>query len=90
MRNPWRNLGTTSRRWLAEAGIVEPGQLAELGAVRAWLRVKARQPAVSLNLLWAMQGALCDLSWQQVAREQRLSLLLALEDAQKNGAPDAD
>ena len=38
---------------------------------------------VSLNLLWAIEAALCGESWQTVAREHRTSLLLAL-DAQEN------
>ncbi|MFC3624600.1 TfoX/Sxy family protein [Vogesella amnigena] len=79
MADEWRNLGPKSRQMLAAAGITEWAQLEALGAVAAWLRVKAVWPGASLNLLWALQGALCDLPWQQVAREQRLSLLLALE-----------
>ncbi|MCM0610232.1 MAG: TfoX/Sxy family DNA transformation protein [Ideonella sp. WA131b] len=31
------------------------------------------------NLLWALEGALTGLPWQVVAKEHRLSLLLALE-----------
>ena len=41
--------------------------------------VKATGANASLNLLWALKGALSGLSWQEVAREHRLSLLLALE-----------
>jgi hypothetical protein len=33
----------------------------------------------SLNLLWALEGALTGLPWRVVAQEHRLSLLLALE-----------
>jgi DNA transformation protein len=33
----------------------------------------------SLNLLWALEGALTGRPWQVVAKEHRLSLLLALE-----------
>jgi DNA transformation protein len=32
-----------------------------------------------LNLLWALEGALTGCPWQVVAKEHRLSLLLALE-----------
>jgi DNA transformation protein len=41
--------------------------------------VKATGTNASLNLLWAMEGALTGLPWQVVAREHRLSLLLALK-----------
>ena len=39
---------------------------------------------LSLNLLWALESALTGVPWQQVAREHRLSLLLALEEAEKS------
>lgn len=76
------NLGPRSRAWLADAGISSLDTLRGLGAVAAFLRVKQRQPAASLNLLWALEGALCGLHWRDVARERRTSLLLALDDAQ--------
>ena len=39
--------------------------------------------SASLNLLWALEGALTGLHWQVVAKEHRLSLLLALKALQK-------
>ena len=51
--------------------------------MRAYARVKRTQGNVSLNLLWALEGALTDLPWQVVAREHRTSLLLALEEHQR-------
>jgi hypothetical protein len=38
----------------------------------------------SLNLLWALESALTGEPWQQVARRHRTSLLLALDDREKN------
>ena len=57
--------------------------LRALGAVPAYARVKAHTPGASLNLLWALEGALSGLPWQTVAREHRASLLLALETCQR-------
>jgi DNA transformation protein and related proteins len=73
------NLGPKSRQWLKAAGIHTLGELQALGSVRAYARIKARQPDTSLNLLWALEGALCGLPWQTVAREHRATLLLALD-----------
>lgn len=67
---------------LEAAGITTHAQLQALGSVRAYSRVKASGANASLNLLWALEGALSGLSWQEVAREHRLSLLLALEALQ--------
>jgi len=64
---------------LLAAGISSVDRLRELGSVGAFSRVKASGANVSVNPLWALEGALTDLPWQQVAREHRLSLLLAFE-----------
>jgi DNA transformation protein and related proteins len=69
---------------LHSAGIHTPLDLQALGSVAAYVRVKRAQPSASLNLLWALEGALSGLHWQTDAREHRTSPLLALE----TGAPD--
>ena len=64
---------------LSGAGIKSVAQLRRLGSVRAYVLVKNTGAHASLNLLWALEGAITGLPWQVVAREHRLSLLLALE-----------
>jgi DNA transformation protein len=73
------NLGPVSRRMLAAAGITSVETLRRLGAVEAYRRVRSRDPRASLNLLWALEGALTGRPWEDVARHDRLSLLLQLE-----------
>lgn len=73
------NLGPKSREMLERAGIDSLEQLRALGSVGAYARVKRNGGRASLNLLWALEGALTGLPWQEVAREHRTSLLLALE-----------
>lgn len=73
------NLGPQSKMMLASVGIHRVGELRQLGAVAAYARVKQHHAKASLNLLWALEGALLRLPWQQVLRQHRLSLLLALE-----------
>jgi DNA transformation protein len=75
-------LGPKSQQMLKAAGIGSAAQLRKLGAVKAYAQVKAHSPRASLNLLWALEGALTGLHWQVVAREHRTSLLLALEQVQ--------
>lgn len=77
------NLGPRSQAMLAEAGLHTWSDLAQLGAVVAYARVRSTQPRASLNLLWALEGALTGLRWQDVAREHRTSLLLALESVEQ-------
>lgn len=79
------NLGPKSAAILAAAGIDSPEHLARLGSVAAFAMAKRSGARVSLNLLWAIEGALSGQSWQSVAREHRASLLLAL-DSYRDGA----
>ena len=76
------NLGPKSKEMLADANIKTVAQLRKLGAVGAYAQVKQKNASASLNLLWALEGALTGLPWQTVAREHRTSLLLALEHQQ--------
>ena len=78
-----RNLGDKSQEMLAKAGIKTAAQLKKLGAVRAYARTKAVCPKASLNLLWALEGALSGRDWQDVAESERAGLLMALEDVQR-------
>lgn len=77
------NLGPKSSERLALAGIDSLGQLHQMGAVSAYLKVRGSSGQASLNLLSALEGALTGLPWQAVARKHRSSLLLALDDQQR-------
>jgi DNA transformation protein len=74
------NLGPRSRELLERAGIGSMERLREAGSVRAYVAVKRAGGRPSLNLLWALEGALTGRRWQEVARDDRTTLLLALED----------
>lgn len=73
------NLGPASARMLRAAGIDNVAQLNEFGAVEAFRRVRASGATPSLNLLWALEGALTGRHWQEVAHAERTSLLLELD-----------
>jgi DNA transformation protein len=79
-----RNLGAKSAAMLRVAGINSPAQLRRIGAVRAYTGLRALGQPASLNLLWALEGALTDTPWQAVAREHRMRLLLAIDDLNRN------
>lgn len=83
------NLGPKSAQMLAAAGVTTLAELRTLGAVAAYLRVRRAEPKASLNLLWALEGAVIGMPWQQVAREHRTRLLMALEDAERAGSPQS-
>jgi TfoX/Sxy family transcriptional regulator of competence genes len=61
------NLGPKSAAWLRAAGIATRADLARLGSVDAYRRVLATGVPPSLNLLYALEGALLDLRWDRLS-----------------------
>lgn len=78
-----RNLGPKSVQMLRQAGIATPEALRALGAVEAFIKVQRSGAKPTLNLLWALEGAIREISWQEVAQEQRRVLLDRLDARRK-------
>jgi DNA transformation protein len=74
-----RNLGPKSEALLPAIGIHTPEDLAARGAVDAFIALKQSGVPISLNALWAMEGALTGRDWREVIRTDKLRLLLELE-----------
>lgn len=74
-----RNLGPASAGWLREAGIHTREELARLGPVEAYLRVQETGRRPSLNLLYAIAGALEGCRWDRLPEGTRGALLLELD-----------
>jgi len=72
---------------LAAVGIKSEADLARIGPIEAFVRVREKSDHnPSLNLLYAMVGALEKRDWRDIAKEERNSLIIALdgyEDFQK-------
>lgn len=78
-----RNLGNISQEKLAAIGISTESQLRAKGSVRTYLALKQAGHNPSLNFLWAMEGALTNRDWKEVAHNDRLSLLTQVEILEK-------
>ncbi len=76
-----RNIGPKSAAWLRQVGLRTPEDLAAAGPVDAFMRVKRAGFKPSLNLLYALEGALCDCHWQEVPDERRVELVEQAEAA---------
>ena len=76
-----RNIGPKSAAWLRQVGLRTRDDLEAIGAVESFMRVKRAGFKPSLNLLYALEGALLDCHWQQVPEERRSELVLATEAA---------
>ena len=75
----WPGLGPRSREQLAAIGIDTPDALRAQDAFEVYARVKARWPAASRNLVYALLALQEGGDWREVARERRTEVLMRLE-----------
>lgn len=78
-----RNIGPTSSRELSEIGIENRDQLHSLGIEETTRRLLFRfasEKKISLNYLYALEGAIHDRDWRDItpARKQELRSLLEI------------
>jgi DNA transformation protein and related proteins len=71
-----KNLGADAAKMLQDAGIRTRSQLSELGAVGAYVAVKRQGLKPTLNLLYAIEGALRGIAWTDLPYHVRASLTL--------------
>ncbi len=76
------NVGPKSSAWLRQVGIRTPDELRAAGAVTAFVKVRRAGFKPSLNLLYALEGALSGVHWQQIPAERRSEMLLAVDAAE--------
>jgi hypothetical protein len=70
-----KNIGPKSSEWLASVGVHTLDDVAALGIVETYKRVKAAYPEkVSLNLLYGLQAALLDISWSELPADIKAEL----------------
>jgi DNA transformation protein len=77
-----RNVGPKSAAWLRQVGVRTQEDLVRLGAVEAFMKVKRAGFRPSLNLLYALEGALADCHWADLPDERKAALLSAAESAE--------
>ena len=62
-----RNLGPASARMLRSIDVHTADDLADIGALAAFIRLRAETThSPSLNLLWAMEASLLDIDWRDL------------------------
>ena len=82
-----KNIGPRSAAWLADVGIETLDDLERVGPVEAWRRAKrAYSGRVSITLLYALQGALLDLPWNELPEEIKRQLADAARSRWQEGA----
>ncbi|HEU4557377.1 MAG TPA: TfoX/Sxy family protein [Longimicrobium sp.] len=74
-----RNLGEKAAQALNRVGIDTEAELREVGAVNAYRLMVLHGHDVSLNFLWAIEGALRGISWLDIPPADRARLKEELE-----------
>ncbi|WP_299180719.1 TfoX/Sxy family DNA transformation protein [uncultured Neptuniibacter sp.] len=70
-----RNIGPVSCRWLAQIEIYTLPELKAVGAVSAYKMIRAmRTERTSLNLLWALVGAIEDVDCRSLSADRKAEL----------------
>lgn len=78
-------IGPKSGEMLRAVGITTLSQLLGIGSVRTYVMAKRAKCKPSLNFLWGLESVIIGKHWREVAKNHRASLLLALEEAERNG-----
>jgi DNA transformation protein len=74
-----RNIGPKSMAWLRQTGVRTQQDLETVGALAAYVRIKRAGFKPSLNLLYALEGAILGCHWQSIPDARRSELILAAE-----------
>lgn len=70
-----KNIGPKSSEWLASVGVHTLDEVARLGVVEVYKRVKSAYPEkVTLNLLWGLQAALLGIPWNELPQDIKQEL----------------
>jgi hypothetical protein len=70
-----RNIGPKGMAWLRQTGVRSLDDLKAVGALAAFVRVKRAGFKPSLNLLYALEGAILDCHWQEIPEDRRNALI---------------
>ena len=74
-----RNIGPKSAAWLRQVGLRTEQDIAAVGAVGAFMKVRRAGFKPSLNLLYSLEGALVGCHWQEVPEARRQQLVCEYE-----------
>ncbi len=70
-----KNLGMASVNILNAIGVNSYQELSNMGAVEAYCKIKARGIHVSKVMLYALQGALMDVHWNDLSPDLKAQLV---------------
>jgi DNA transformation protein and related proteins len=78
-----RNFGKTSGAWLNSIGVYSIEDLRRMGSIRAFVLLKEHGFNVSMNMLYAMEGALLGIHWKKLPGGIKAELREAVKGGKK-------
>lgn len=79
--NGAKNIGSTIANRLYEIGVYTIADLQQMGAAKAYLKVKDNYPNKTIPIcyyLYSFEGALLDLHWNDIPKKRKTELLKAV------------
>jgi DNA transformation protein and related proteins len=84
------NLGVKTANWLAAIGIHTAEDLEQFGVVEAYCEVKKLYPErASVNLLYALQGAILGIPWGLLPEAMKEELRVQASKLEQGGCADS-
>jgi len=69
-----KNIGKEMERKLESIGINSAEELKEIGSKETWLRLKLKYPESCLVHLYTLEGAICNIEYNQLSEETKKDL----------------
>lgn len=82
-----RNIGPKSAAWLRQVGVRSEADIKRLGALEVFMKVRKAGFKPSLNLLYALEGAVQDCHWTALAADCKSELVLAVNALEEGKGP---
>lgn len=86
---PLPNIGPKSAAWLRQVGLHTRDDLEAVGPIEAYARIRRAGFKASLNLVYALEGALIGCHWQKLDPARRAQLAVEAEAALAAAQPSA-
>lgn len=72
------NFGPTSQQWLNAIGVHTKSDLVRLGSIHAYRLMKERGFNVTMNMVYAMEGAILGIRWDELPEKLKAELQVAV------------
>ncbi|MGD9582458.1 MAG: TfoX/Sxy family protein [Lysobacterales bacterium] len=82
-----RNIGPKSAAWLRQVGIRSEADIKQAGALAVFMKVRKAGFRPSLNLLYALEGAVQGCHWTALGEQRKSELVLEVNAIEDGKAP---